>query len=62
MSSTIDNTDCPKCGGSALSEYNVVTGETHVHCTEPNCDYDSDDEFDENENIDLEFDEKTIGE
>jgi len=43
MSASIDNTECPKCGGNALSEQDTETLEVHIHCTEPNCDYDSDD-------------------
>lgn len=58
MSSTIDNIDCPECGGCALLEHDNKTQENHTHCTEPGCDYDSNDEFNEDENIDLnlEFD------
>jgi ribosomal protein S27AE len=44
MSSTIDNVDCPKCCGSALLEHDNKTQETRIHCTEPDCDYDSDKE------------------
>jgi len=42
MSASIDNVACPECGGNALSEQDTETCEIHVHCTEPNCDYDSD--------------------
>lgn len=42
MSSTIDNIDCPKCGGSARIETDTDTCESHIWCDEPDCDYDSD--------------------
>ena len=43
MSSTIDNTECPLCGGDARTETNTNTLERHSFCTEPGCPYDSDD-------------------
>lgn len=46
MSSSMGSTDCPKCGGSACIEQDNETLETHVHCTEPDCDYDSDNDDD----------------
>jgi hypothetical protein len=32
MSSTIDNTDCPNCGGNARTETDHHSGETNTWC------------------------------
>lgn len=45
MSSSIDNVECPLCGGNALRETDTKTGKIHTWCTE--CDYDSDVEVDD---------------
>ena len=45
MSASIDNTECPACGGNALSEQDTETCEIHIWCNE--CGYDSDLEDDD---------------
>jgi len=53
MSSSTDNTECPKCGGNALSEQDTETLEIHIWCTErSDCCYDSDDDLDDDINED----------
>jgi len=37
LSSSIDNINCPECGGNAQSETDHKTGEIHNYCN--NCDY-----------------------
>ena len=34
MSSTIDNVECPECGGSARMETDHKTNDSHILCTE----------------------------
>jgi hypothetical protein len=51
MSSSIDNVECPVCGGNAQRETDTETGEIHTWCTD--CDYDSDisDDIDYDEDV-----------
>jgi len=45
MSSTIDNIECPNCGGNASFETDNKTNEKHIWCHD--CNYDSDYDFDD---------------
>ena len=40
MSSTIDNTTCPNCGGNARTEMDHHTGETNTWCDD-GCGYEA---------------------
>jgi len=51
MSSSIDNTNCPSCGGNARSEQDTKTCKIHIWCTE--CGYDSN-----NGDYDYDFEEE----
>ena len=53
MSSTIDNAECPDCGGEAMMEQDTNTCEVHVWC--PGCGYDSD--FEDDDDLGPEFEE-----
>ena len=46
MSKSVDNIECPICGGCALREQDHNTFEIYSFCTEPGCPYD-------NENYDI---------
>jgi len=47
MSSSIDDVECPKCGGNARMSCDTKTNDNHTYCTETDCDYDSDIDDDE---------------